>query len=150
MDMTFRVATPAEQIYGYAQSKHINEQCGNIGRMWGTPNDAGEVAFNPWESSFSEYNTPEFNVEFKSVLEMLYLDERCGCALKNRDTMVTYCLDYSEVRFKDSQDVLLVSSGLRIGDYGRTEAMRHVLAISFSLTGTAEMVRMAPPTMWVS
>ena len=104
MDMTFRAATPSEQIYGYTQSKHINEQCGNIGRMWGTPNDAGEIAFSHWESVFSEYNTPEFNVEFKSVLEMLRLDERYGCALKNRDTMVTYCLDYSEARFKDSQE----------------------------------------------
>ena len=104
MDMTFRAATPAEQIYAYKQSKHINEQCGNIGQMWGTPSNSGEVCFSHWESGLSEYNTPEFNVEFKSVLEMLCLDERYGCALKNRDTMVTYCLDHSEARFKDSQE----------------------------------------------
>lgn len=104
MDMTFRAATPAEQIYAYKQSKHINEQCGNLGRMWGELDDAGEVVYNHWENSCSEYNTPEFNVEFKTVLEMLCCHEQYSHALKNRDAMVAYCLAHSEGRFKDSQE----------------------------------------------
>lgn len=29
MDMTLRAATPAERLYAYGQSKHMNERCGN-------------------------------------------------------------------------------------------------------------------------
>ena len=104
MDMSLRAAISTEQIYAYKQSKHINEQCGNLGRMWGELDDTGEIVFYHWESSFSEYNTPKFNVEFKTVLEMLCSREQYGYALKSRDAMVAYCLDHSEGRFKDSQE----------------------------------------------
>ena len=104
MDMTIRVATPAERLYAYVQSKHINERCGNPGYLQGKLDDAGTEFFSHWESSFPKYDTPEFKVEFNTMLEMLRFGGQYQCALKNRATMISYCLDHSEGRIGECQE----------------------------------------------
>ena len=104
MDMTLRAAIPAERLYAYGQSKHISERCGNPGYLQGELADVGTGFFSHWETSFSKYNTPEFEMEFNTVLEMLRFGEQFQCVLKDNTTMISYCLDHPEGRIEECQE----------------------------------------------
>lgn len=104
MDMTLRAATPAERLYAYDQSTQIAGQCGSPGYLRGRLDDTGTVFAKSWERDAPARNTPEFKAEFNSVLDMLRLDERYGYALKNRTTMIAYCLDHPEGRLPDCHE----------------------------------------------
>ena len=104
MDMTIRPATPTERLYAYEQSMQIAERCGNPGYLWGALDNSGTVFVNSWETFVASQNTPEFKAEFNTVLDMLRFDERYGHALKNRATMITYCLDHSQGSFRNGYE----------------------------------------------
>ena len=104
MDMTIRPATPTERLYAYEQRMEIAERCGNPGYLWGALDNSGTVFVNSWETFVASQNTPEFKAEFNTVLDMLRFDERYGHALKNRATMITYCLDHSQGGFHNGYE----------------------------------------------
>ena len=104
MDMIIRPATPAERLYAYEQRIEIAERCGNPGYLWGALDNSGTVFVNSWETFVASQNTPEFKAEFNTVLDMLRFDERYGHALKNRATMITYCLDHSQGSFRNGYE----------------------------------------------
>ena len=104
MDMIIRPATPAERLYAYEQSMQIAEQCGNPGYLWGKLDNSGSIFINSWEDVVRSEKTPEFKAEFNTVLDMLRFDERYGHALKNRSTMITYCLDHSQGGFRNGYE----------------------------------------------
>ena len=104
MDMIIRPATPAERLYAYEQRIEIAERCGNPGYLWGALDNSGTVFVNSWETFVRSQNTPEFKAEFNTVLDMLRFDERYGHALKNRSTMITYCLDHSQGSFRNGYE----------------------------------------------
>ena len=49
-------------------------------------------------------NTPEFKAEFNSVLDMLRFDERYGNVLKNRSSMIAFCLANPQARLDESSE----------------------------------------------
>ena len=104
MDMTLRPATSIERLYAYEQSIQIAERCGNPGYLWGELDNSGSIFLNSWESLVSSQNTPEFKAEFNTVLDMLRFDERYGHVLKNRATMIVYCLDHSRGSFHNGYE----------------------------------------------
>ena len=93
MDMTIRPATPTERLFACEQSLRLAERCGNPGHLWGELDNTGTVFVNSWETFVRSQNTPEFKAEFNTVLDMLRFDERYGGILKNRASMIVYCLD---------------------------------------------------------
>ncbi len=99
MDMTFRPATPTEQLYAYEQCSQISERCGNPGCLWGELDNSGSIFLHHWDTYVRSQHTPEFKAEFNIVLDMLRFDERYSFVLQNRSTMVAYCLDQPESRF---------------------------------------------------
>lgn len=99
--MTIRAATPAERLYAYDQSTQIARQCGSPGYLWGELDNTGTVFINSWETCVRSQNTPEFKAEFNTVLDMLRFDERYGGILKNRASMIVYCLDHPQGRFRN-------------------------------------------------
>ncbi len=104
MELTIRAATPGERLYTCEQSMQIAERCGNPGYLWGELDNTGSIFLNSWETIVRSEKTPEFKTEFDTVLDMLRFDERYGHVLKNRATMIVYCLDHSEGRFNDGRD----------------------------------------------
>lgn len=104
MELTMRPATPIERLFAYEQSMQIAERCGNPGHLWGTLDNSGSIFINSWETFVASQNTPEFKAEFNTVLDMLRFDERYGHALKNRASMIVYCLDHSQGRFRNGYE----------------------------------------------
>ena len=104
MDMTLRPATPAERLFAYEQSAQISERCGNPGYLWGKLDNSGSIFLHSWETLVRSEKTPEFKAEFDTVLDMLRFDERYGHVLKNRATMIVYCLDHSEGSFRNGYE----------------------------------------------
>jgi len=104
MDMTLRPATPTERLYACEQSMQICERCGNPGYLWGELDNSGSIFLKSWETFVGSQNTPEFKAEFNTVLDMLRFDERYGHVLKNRATMIVYCLDHSEGSFRNGYE----------------------------------------------
>jgi len=94
MNMTLREATNAERLYACGQSTQIAGQCGSPGYLYGSLDNTGTVFTNTWERNIPALNTPEFKAEFNTVLDMLRFDERYGNALKNRTSMIAFCLDH--------------------------------------------------------
>jgi len=104
VDMTIRPATPTERLFAYEQSLPLAERCGNPGYLWGELDKSGSVFLNSWETIVRSEKTPEFKAEFDTVLDMLRFDERYGHALKNRSTMIAYCLDHSQGCFRNGYE----------------------------------------------
>ena len=104
MDMTLRPATPAERLFAYEQSAQISERCGNPGYLWGELDNSGSIFLHSWETLVRSEKTPEFKAEFDTVLDMLRFDERYGHVLKNRATMIVYCLDHSQGSFRNGYE----------------------------------------------
>lgn len=104
MKLTILAATPAERLYAEDQSTQIAGQCGSPGYLRGRLDDTGTVFAKSWERNVPSLNTPEFKAEFNSVLDMLRFDERNSHALKNRTTMLAYCLDHPEGRLPDCHE----------------------------------------------
>lgn len=98
MEMTFREATVAERLYARKQSTQIAGQCGSPGYLHGSLDNTGTVFISTWERDVPARNTPEFKAEFNSVLDMLRFDERYGHVLKNRATMIAFCLAHPQGR----------------------------------------------------
>jgi len=96
MDMTIRAITPAERLYVCDQNKHIADQSGNTGRLWGKLDDTGIVYLNSWEIRRPMDDTPGFRAEFDTVLNMLRFDERYGYVLKDLTTMIGFCSDHPQ------------------------------------------------------
>ncbi len=104
MELTIRPATPTERLFAYEQSMRLAERCGNPGHLWGELDNTGTVFLNSWETCVRSQNTPEFKAEFNTVLDMLRFDERYGGVLKNRASMIVYCLDHSQGRFRNGYE----------------------------------------------
>lgn len=104
MNMIIQSATPVERLYAYEQSLQIAERCGNPGYLWGELDNTGSVFVNCWETFVSSQNTPEFKAEFNTVLDMLRFDERYGHPLKNRATMIVYCLNHPQGKFRNGYE----------------------------------------------
>ena len=101
MDMTMRPATPTERLYANEQRMEIVERCGNPGYLWGKLDNSGSIFINSLETFVAPQSTPEFKAEFNTVLDMLRFDEWYGHVLKNRATMIVYCLDHSQGSFRN-------------------------------------------------
>lgn len=95
MELTLQPATPTERLYAYEQCAPLSERCGNPGYLWGMLDNSGSILLKSWQTFERSQNTPEFKAEFNTVLDMLRFDERYGHVLKNRSTMIAYCLDHS-------------------------------------------------------
>ncbi len=104
MELTIRPATPTERLFACEQSMRLAERCGNPGHLWGELDNTGTVFLNSWETFVRSQNTPEFKAEFNMVLDMLRFDERYGGMLKNRASMIVYCLDHSQGRFRNGYE----------------------------------------------
>ena len=104
MDLTIRPATPAERLFAYVQNTQISERCGSPGYLWGELDNSDSIFINSWETFVASQNTPEFKAEFNTVLDMLRFDERYGHVLKNRATMIVYCLNHSEGTFRNGYE----------------------------------------------
>lgn len=104
MEMTLREATKAERLYAHEQSSQISGQCGSPGFLHGRLDDTGTVFVNSWERNVPSRNTPEFKAEFNSVLDMLRFDERYGNVLKNRSSMIAFCLANPQARLGESSE----------------------------------------------
>lgn len=104
MMLTIRPAAPAERLYAYGQSMQIAGQCGSPGYLRGGLDNTSTVFVNSWEQDVPSQNTPEFKAEFNTVLDMLRFDERYGCALKNRTTLIAYCLAHPEAKMENTQE----------------------------------------------
>jgi len=92
MELTLRTATLAERLYANEQSSRIAELCGSPGYLFGALDNTGSVFLNSWMRNVPSENTPEFKAEFNTVLDMLRFDERYGHVIKNRATMIGFCL----------------------------------------------------------
>ena len=104
MDMVIKAATPAERLYAYEQSMRIAQRCGNPGYLWGELDNSGSLFLNSRETMVQSEKAPEFKAEFDAVLDTLRFDERYGCMLKNRATMMAYCLDHSQGSFRNGYE----------------------------------------------
>lgn len=104
MDISLRAATPAERLYINDQSVQIAKQCGSPGYLFGELDETLPVFFRSWMHNDSDEDTPEFKAEFEAVLDGLRFDERYGNILKNRNSMIIYCIDHSEGRSKSGHD----------------------------------------------
>ena len=92
MELTLRAATLAERLYANEQSSRIAELCGSPGYLFGELDNTGSVFLNSWMRDVPSEATPEFQAEFNTVLDMLRFDERYGHVMKNRATMIGFCL----------------------------------------------------------
>ena len=99
MDMTMRVATPAEQLYTKGQSMQIGGQTGCIGHLRADMGADGQGFFKTWKDDRQSLNTEEFQQEFESVLNALVGDEQYGGFLESRDAMWKFCRERPESGF---------------------------------------------------
>ena len=104
MDLTIRAATPGERLYAYEQSAQIAEKCGSPGYLHGGLDNIGTMFLSRWERNAVPENTPEFEAEFDTVLDMLRFDGRYDHALKNRAAMIAFCLAHPEARLETDQE----------------------------------------------
>jgi len=92
MELILRTATLAERLYANEQSSRIAELCGSPGYLLGELDNTGSVFLHSWMRNVPSENTPAFKAEFNTVLDMLRFDERYGHVIKNRATMIGFCL----------------------------------------------------------
>lgn len=104
MYMTFREAANAERLYAHEQSSQISGQCGSPGYLHGSLDNSGTVFVSSWKRDVPSRNTPEFKAEFNSVLDMLRFDERYGNALKNRSSMIAFCLANPQAQINNGRE----------------------------------------------
>lgn len=104
MDMTLREAAGAERLYAHGQSSQISGQCRSPGYLHGSLDNSGTVFVSSWKRDVPSRNTPAFKAGFNSVLDMLRFDERYGHALKNRSSMITFCLANPQSRINESNE----------------------------------------------
>ncbi len=96
MELTIRAITPAERLYVCDQNKHIADQSGHTGRLWGHLNDTGIAYLKSLEIKRPTDKAPGFRAEFDTVLDMLRFDERYGHVLKDLTTMTSFCADHPQ------------------------------------------------------
>lgn len=99
MDMTMRVATPAERLYTKGQSMQIGGQTGCIGHLRADMGADGQGFFKTWKDDRQSLNTEEFQQEFESVLNALVGDEQYSGFLQSRDAMEKFCQEHPESGF---------------------------------------------------
>ena len=101
MEMTMRVATPAERLYTKGQSMQLEGQTGCIGHLRADMGADGQGFFKTWTDHRQNLDTEEFQQEFESLLNALVGDEQYGGFLKSRDAMADFCQECPESSFND-------------------------------------------------
>lgn len=99
MELTFRVAIPAERLYIARQSTQIEGQTGSIGHLRADMGEDGKGFFPKWTSHRESLDTEDFQREFEEVLEALVGDEQYGGFLKSCDAMKGFCREHPESGF---------------------------------------------------
>ena len=99
MELTFRVAIPAERLYISRQSTQIEGQTGSIGHLRADMGEDGKGFFPKWTSHRDSLDTEDFQREFEEVLEALMGDEQYGGFLKSCDAMKGFCQEHPESGF---------------------------------------------------
>ena len=99
MDMTMRVATPAERLYTTGQSMQIGGQTGCIGHLKADSRIDGQGFDKTWKSHRQSLNTEEFQQEFECVINALTNDKQYGAFLKSGADLGGFCTDHPEGSF---------------------------------------------------
>lgn len=100
MDMTLRIAAPAERLYADKQSQQITMQTGCVGYLHGDVGESSDTFPTTWEDRPGDKKTGEFQAELDVVVKALRFDEQYGF-LKDRAAMGRYCADHPEGGFND-------------------------------------------------
>ena len=101
MDMTFRTATPEEQLYTTDQSMQIEGQTGCIGHLRADMGADGNDFFRTWKDHRQNLDTEEFQREFEWVLNALVDEKQYGDFLTSRAAMGGFCREHPESCFND-------------------------------------------------
>lgn len=99
MDMTLRIAAPAERLYADKQSQQITMQTGCVGYLYGDMGESGDTLPTVWEDRPGNEKTGEFQAELDGVVKALRFDEQYGGFLKDRAAMGRYCTGHPEGGF---------------------------------------------------
>lgn len=98
MEMTFRTATKAEQMYCYTQSMQIMAQTGCIGHLRADMGSDGLGFYPTWEDHYVRLKDQAFKNEINQVIHALRVEEEYGCMLQNRVFLNRYCWSHMDAQ----------------------------------------------------
>lgn len=98
MEMTFRTATKAEQMYCYTQSMQIMAQTGCIGHLRADMGSDGLEFYPTWEDHYVRLKDQAFKNEINQVIHALRVEEEYGCMLQNRVSLNRYCWSHIDAQ----------------------------------------------------
>lgn len=101
MEMTFRTATKAEQMYCYTQSMQIMAQCGCIGHLRVDMGSSGHEFYSRWDDHFGKLKDDGFKEEFDQVIQTLRTDENYGSVLQDRAAMNRFCWSHVDAQMEN-------------------------------------------------
>ena len=101
MELTFRTATPTEQLYTASQSMQLKGQTGCVGHLRADTGMDAQGFLKKWQTYQLNSDNEEFKREFEVVMNALVSDGQYGGFLKSRDAMRDFCQGHPESSFKD-------------------------------------------------
>lgn len=96
-----RAMTRPEQMYCYSQSQEISMKTGLIGYLRAELNADGNGFYNSFETFREGLKTPEFKIEFDSLINALRTDPQYEGIMQNRKALALYCTKHSDSRIHE-------------------------------------------------
>ena len=101
MEMTFRTATRAEQMYCYTQSTQIMGQTGCIGHLRADMGSSGREFYPAWEDHCGQLKNERFKEELDQVIAALRTGEEYGYVLRDRTALNRYCWSHMDAQMRN-------------------------------------------------